>query len=60
MKPNFSRSNPSAKSEIFKTETGPLENASIDQWLDAEGQRFNPPGSALMNSNRSKATKNYN
>ncbi|KAF8377758.1 hypothetical protein HHK36_031143 [Tetracentron sinense] len=27
---------------------GPLEKASIDQWLEAEGQSFNPPSSALV------------
>lgn len=26
----------------------PLEKASIDQWLEAEGQSFNPPSSALV------------
>ncbi|XP_019054394.1 PREDICTED: glutathione S-transferase-like [Nelumbo nucifera] len=28
--------------------TGPLEKASIDQWLEAEGQSFNPPSSVLV------------
>lgn len=28
--------------------TNPLEKASIDQWLEAEGQSFNPPSSALV------------
>ncbi|XP_068645822.1 glutathione S-transferase F8, chloroplastic-like [Aristolochia californica] len=27
---------------------GPLERASIDQWLEAEGQSFNPPSAALV------------
>lgn len=28
--------------------TNPLEKASIDQWLEAEGQNFNPPSSILV------------
>ncbi|KAI8549003.1 hypothetical protein RHMOL_Rhmol07G0317300 [Rhododendron molle] len=28
--------------------TNPLEKASIDQWLEAEGQSFSPPSSALV------------
>ncbi|KAK4490236.1 hypothetical protein RD792_000896 [Penstemon davidsonii] len=28
--------------------TNPLEKASIDQWLEAEGQNFNPPSSVLV------------
>lgn len=28
--------------------TNPLAKASIDQWLEAEGQSFNPPSSALV------------
>ncbi|KAA8537457.1 hypothetical protein F0562_026856 [Nyssa sinensis] len=28
--------------------TNPIEKASIDQWLEAEGQSFNPPSSALV------------
>ncbi|KAJ9673429.1 hypothetical protein PVL29_023160 [Vitis rotundifolia] len=28
--------------------TNPLEKASIEQWLEAEGQSFNPPSSALV------------
>ncbi|KAK9748514.1 hypothetical protein RND81_02G063000 [Saponaria officinalis] len=28
--------------------TNPLEKASIDQWLEAESQSFNPPTSALV------------
>ncbi|XP_015887675.3 glutathione S-transferase [Ziziphus jujuba] len=28
--------------------TNPLARASIDQWLEAEGQSFNPPSSALV------------
>ncbi|KAF8410354.1 hypothetical protein HHK36_002882 [Tetracentron sinense] len=28
--------------------TSPLEKASIDQWLEAEGQSFNPPSSDLV------------
>ncbi|KAL9445784.1 hypothetical protein AB3S75_013633 [Citrus x aurantiifolia] len=28
--------------------TNPLAKASIDQWLEAEGQSFNPPSSALL------------
>lgn len=28
--------------------TNPLEKASIDQWLEAEGQSFNPPSGALV------------
>ncbi|GAB4828394.1 hypothetical protein Ancab_035392 [Ancistrocladus abbreviatus] len=28
--------------------TNPLEKASIDQWLEAEGQSFNPPTSTLV------------
>lgn len=28
--------------------TNPLVKASIDQWLEAEGQSFNPPSSALV------------
>lgn len=28
--------------------TTPLEKASIDQWLEAEGQSFNPPSSSLV------------
>lgn len=28
--------------------TNPVEKASIDQWLEAEGQSFSPPSSALV------------
>ena len=28
--------------------TNPLAKASIDQWLEAEGQSFNPPSSTLV------------
>lgn len=28
--------------------TNPLEKASIDQWLEVEGQNFNPPTSVLV------------
>lgn len=28
--------------------TNPLEKASIDQWIEAEGQSFNPPSSILV------------
>ncbi|KAG8378010.1 hypothetical protein BUALT_Bualt08G0093600 [Buddleja alternifolia] len=28
--------------------TNPLEKASIDQWLEAEGQNFNPPSAVLV------------
>ncbi|KAK6773038.1 hypothetical protein RDI58_028276 [Solanum bulbocastanum] len=28
--------------------TNPLEKASIDQWIEAEGQSFNPPSSVLV------------
>ncbi|EXB88221.1 Glutathione S-transferase F8 [Morus notabilis] len=28
--------------------TNPLEKASIDQWIEAEGQSFNPPSSTLV------------
>ncbi|KAJ0025122.1 hypothetical protein Pint_09300 [Pistacia integerrima] len=28
--------------------TNPLAKASVDQWLEAEGQSFNPPSSALV------------
>jgi glutathione S-transferase len=28
--------------------TDPLSKASIDQWVEAEGQSFNPPSSALV------------
>ncbi|EYU34184.1 hypothetical protein ABFS82_03G030900 [Erythranthe guttata] len=28
--------------------TNPLEKASIDQWLEGEGQNFNPPSSVLV------------